>query len=387
LVAAIHGDNLHWASIRKDCLEYVRQCIDCQRYNISRKGFHPLTPIHAELPMDHVAIDLAGPFTTSEDQNHYVMVVVDVCTRFVFLSALPDKRASTVAGALFKVFCIIGFPKILQSDNGLEFVNSIIKELVKVAGIDHRLITAYHPRANGLAERYVGVTTGSICKQIHGTEKDWDKYLPAIQLAMNVKVVALHGSSPFSLFFGRKFNGFDSFEQAGDQLLSTEQLQERLDYMTTVVFPAISEKSKAVQQNMVNRFRQHVKDNLFPDGSYVMTIDVTRSGKLAPRYEGPYKVVRRTKGGSYVLQDNNGSLLPRNFPPSALKLISQDPVRAGQTYEVQAVLDHKGHGSKRKYLVHWKGYDQSENTWEPVDNFQDISVINDYWKRRKLSGQ
>ena len=46
-----------------------------------------------------------------------------------------------------------GTMKILQSDNGLEFVNTIIAQMVKLYGIDHRLITAYHLVANGMVER------------------------------------------------------------------------------------------------------------------------------------------------------------------------------------------------------------------------------------------
>ena len=387
LVAAIHEDNMHWPTLRRDCIEHVKQCMDCQQFNISRRGFHPLKPIHAELPMDHMAVDLVGPFMTSHRQNHYIMVLINVCTRFIFLHTLPDKQAVTIARALLNTFCIIGFPRILQSDNGTEFVNAIIKEMAQLAGMDHRLITPYHPRANGVAEHYVGVTTRAVSKYIQGAQQDWDRYLPAIQLAMNVKVVALHGSSPFSLFFGRQFNGFEDFRHTRSQLMSNEQLLERLEFMTKVVFPAISEKSSASQQAMVSRFRQHVQDNMFPDGAYVMVIDVTRIGKLSPRYEGPYKVVRRTRGGSYVLQESNGALLSRNFPPSALKLISQDPIRAGETYEIEAILDHRGEGKERTYLVKWKGYDSSENTWEPIDNFQDITVINEYWKRRGTSYQ
>ena len=45
----------------------------------------------------------------------------------------------------------------------------------------------------------------------------------------------------------------------------------------------------------------HSQDILFPDGSYVMTIDIIRWGKLDPIYEGPFKVMRRTRGGSYIL--------------------------------------------------------------------------------------
>ncbi|KAI1289077.1 hypothetical protein EDD11_009441, partial [Mortierella claussenii] len=43
--------------------------------------------------------------------------------------------------------------------------------------------------------------------------------------------------------------------------------------------------------------------------------------KLTPRYEGPYTVVRRTVGGSYVLKDGTGEELGRNFAPSQLKLV------------------------------------------------------------------
>ena len=38
---------------------------------------------------------------------------------------------------LFQVFCDFGFPKIIQSDNGTEFVNKIIKAIVETAIIDH----------------------------------------------------------------------------------------------------------------------------------------------------------------------------------------------------------------------------------------------------------
>ncbi|PRP73043.1 hypothetical protein PROFUN_16753, partial [Planoprotostelium fungivorum] len=43
---------------------------------------------------------------------------------------------------------IFGFPRILQSDNGTEFVNELMKLLKETAGFDHRLITPYHAAAN-----------------------------------------------------------------------------------------------------------------------------------------------------------------------------------------------------------------------------------------------
>jgi hypothetical protein len=92
-------------------------------------------------------------------------------------------------------------------------------------------------------------------------------------------------------------------------------------------------------------------------------------------------VIRQTHGGSYVLQDSDGTLLPQNYPPSSLKLISQDPILSGQSYEVEAILDHRGEEQKREYLVKWKGFDKKHNTWEPVGHFNDHAVIDKYWKR------
>ena len=47
----------------------------------------------------------------------------------VQLRATKSKRAAEIAYHLLDIFCIFGAPAILQSDNGLEFANSIITEL------------------------------------------------------------------------------------------------------------------------------------------------------------------------------------------------------------------------------------------------------------------
>ena len=36
-----------------------------------------------------------------------------------------------------------------------------------------------------------------------------------------------------------------------------------------------------------------------------------------------------------------------------------------EEYEVEAILRHKGKGTRRLYLVMWKGYPITEASWEP----------------------
>ncbi|EIE87969.1 hypothetical protein RO3G_12680 [Rhizopus delemar RA 99-880] len=110
-----------------------------------------------------------------------------------------------------------------------------------------------------------------------------------------------------------------------------------------------------------------------------------KTNKLDVPYEGPYKVKRITQGGSYVLEDEKGNLLPKNYPSSALKMISQDEViSSNKFYQVEAILAHKKVKGKYIYKCRWKGYDESEDTWEPTSHFADLKFIAEYWQRIDL---
>src|SRR5579871_4236825 len=110
---------------------------------------------------------------------------------------------------------------------------------------------------------------------------------------MNCKVAAIHRSTLFSLMFGRQFNSFQNYKQVQVGLLSYKDLKNRVDYLTRIVFSGISAKVNTMQKKIVNIFNKkiHTEDILFPDGSYVMTTNITRRSKLDPIYEGPYEVI------------------------------------------------------------------------------------------------
>jgi transposase InsO family protein len=73
---------------------------------------------------------------------------------------------------------------IIQTDNGKEFVSALVQTWTTAAGIDHRLISPYHPRANGLAERNVQTAKATIYKHLKGKEGDWAMYVPQVQFFM-----------------------------------------------------------------------------------------------------------------------------------------------------------------------------------------------------------
>jgi hypothetical protein len=213
----------------------------------------------------------------------------------------------------------------------------------------------------------------------------WDEHLPFIQLSMNTRVVSLHNSSPFSLFFARQNNGFSHFCDEKDNPLTQDKLLERLEYMTKTVFPAIKENTENTQKRMIERFNRTVLLNEFPDGAKVMTLDPILGEKLSPRYEGPYTVVNRNAGGAYILKDGTGAVLERSYAPSQLKLVLDDADES-DTYEVERVVAHRQHthdNTKKEYFVKWKNYSSKLNTWEPEENFIERESLTSYWKDKE----
>lgn len=387
IVNALHSEGIHWPNMHQDAVETAKKCKECQMFNIAKKGYHPLRPIHAFLPADHWAIDLAGPFRPTFGNNTYLLVMVDICTRYCVLRPIPNKQSDTIVKALIQVFGDYGFPRYLQSDNGTEFVNTLVKKLSEATGFDHRLVTPYHPRANGVAERWVQTSVRTLRKLIKGALKDWDHFVPCVQLAINAKISERHDSAPFSLMFARKMNTFSDYrDEESFRPMTEEELQERLDAMENIVFPAINEKVLAVLDAQKKAFdsKHHIVD--FPvDSEVVVVIPAKERTKLDTPHDGPYTVVRKTKGGSYVLKDVRGKILDRDYAPSQLKLISQDydlDSPCDDLYMVDRIVAHnKIAPGTYEYQVRWEGYTPDDDTWEPESSFTNVQTIHDYWKR------
>ena len=113
-----------------------------------------------------------------------------------------------------------------------------------------------------------------------------------------------------------------------------------------------------------------------------MAIDPIRANKLEPRYEGPYKIARRNRGGAYTLMDHDGTLLSRNYAPPQLMSVPSptNPKDHDNVVFVERILNHRKKGNNFEYLVKWKNFDDADNTWEPASSFFDISPIVFYWR-------
>ena len=390
IVQRIHADGMHWTSVYQDAVETVRACPECQKHNISKRGYHPLTNIVAHAPFDHVTLDLAGPMPVTERENVYLLVLIDICTRYTILRAIPNKQSDTVARILVSIFGDYGFPKIISSDNGREFKNSLQHKIMEHLGIERRYTTAYHPQANGSAESAVKIALNTVRKMCQSNTQDWDHYLPMVQLAMNYKIRNRTLTAPFSLMYARTINkikDYDSKEEKdklSSKYMTEEELLQRIDKMENIIFPATNERTKRIIEEYSKKYDKKKMMINIENGTHVMVRLPNRANKLAPLYEGPYTVVRRTQGGSYILKDEQNELLHRDYTPSELKIVSMDEsVIEDEYYEVEEIRDHRGTAGKREYLVKWAGYGERANTWEPASNFSDPMIVNKYWEKKR----
>ena len=382
IVKALKDQNITWSNILQDATDVTKACIQCIRYNITRHGYHPLKSIIANKPFDHLAIDLAGPFTTSNKNEHWLLVIIDIHSRFVLLRTLIDKSATSVADVLLKVFFDFGFPRILQSDNGTEFVNRVLKKITESACIDHRLITPYHPRANGAAERTVQTVKLLIYKLIKGIKKDWSLFVPFTQYCINNKIKICTKSTAFNIMFGRPANPLKDYSKQEPAVVDDDKIKQHALFMQQTLFPAIAEATSYVTELIEQRFNSKYKITEFINGTYVMIIDKERTKKSDPAHKGPYKIIYKNKGGAYVLMDLDGTILKRNYIPSELIPISNMDIFQDEVYEIETIINHRSNKNNEiEYLVKWKDYSDSHNSWEPFANFNSIKPIDKYWSK------
>lgn len=82
----------------------------------------------------------------------YIMSVIDVFSRFVFLRPLESKESSEVAENLLDIYNEHGAPTILQSDQGTEFKGTVKKVCERLNVIIIKS-SAYSPQTQGKDER------------------------------------------------------------------------------------------------------------------------------------------------------------------------------------------------------------------------------------------
>ncbi|MEZ0208583.1 MAG: RNase H-like domain-containing protein, partial [Candidatus Paceibacterota bacterium] len=225
----LDAEGVYWPSMLQDCKQLVQTCPECQMFATKHNGYQPLKSVPAYRPFDAISIDYFGPMPTTPRGSSYVLVCVDDCSGFIVLRAIPDKSAIESARALWNVYADFGVPMKIRSDRGTEFVNTLVRQIHSLLGVNHRVTAPYHPNANGKAESAVKLAKSALTRLAHEDWYNWDTFLATVQMGLNQRIPQRTGTAPFALMFARPFNSFQDYSGRDAPVMSPEEWTRHLD--------------------------------------------------------------------------------------------------------------------------------------------------------------
>jgi len=142
---------------------------------------------------------------TPHNGYHWILHIKDHFSKYTFLYALRDKTSAGVAACIAQWLVVVGIPRILQCDNGVEF-KGVLLILLKKYGIKIINGRARHPQTQGLIEQANGVVKTKLRFWLANHDgQGWSDALSDIALAMNRQSHSSLGSKmPYEIFFNRQ---------------------------------------------------------------------------------------------------------------------------------------------------------------------------------------
>lgn len=165
----------------------------------------------------------------------YVLAVLDVFSRFLWLRPLTDKYAHDVADELYNIYVEFGAPRVFQSDQGTEFKQEV--ELL-CSKLQARVIHGRprHPQSQGKIERSHGTWKRKVRTHLLNAANNpkadytWIDWLAGYARIYNEGKHSSLGASPFEVFFGRKPNRLETF---APNMAEMEEMEMEVDEIDT----------------------------------------------------------------------------------------------------------------------------------------------------------
>ena len=345
----------YWPGYRKEVRMFCDQCLTCKERNpeaVTGTLGEPPLPSH---PWHTVGTDLLQLPETAEGYK-YLLLCVDLLTRYAVGSALKEKSANAVVKAMRKLFIrnpLLGSPVKLLSDNGQEFANNRVYRLLRRHGTRQVFTTPYNPKGNGTTERL----NRTVLQLLRGTcepGQDWTAVLPevlaiynntkhqSIQVTPSEAITGRPGRHPELMpdwIAGRVKGRTNASSMLTDeeherlrrrygrsQVLHDEWRDAEIEWSQTLArhFEDIGDESS------ISRYRQHGGYNrgrqpaTLSEGDLVVIKDVHRppgvAGKLHRPFVGPWHVQKINPGRTLQLADMEGRELDRAIPLDHVKL-------------------------------------------------------------------
>ena len=193
--------------MNKDIRRYIDHCALCHREKAKVQAY-PLQMTEIQVhPFDKIAIDLVTKCETSSTDNKHILTIIDHLTGGPEAFPIPDKSADSIVLTFINQYLPVHMsPRYLLSDNGTEFKNQLMDNVLQQLGIEHIFSIPYHPQSNGKLEvfhKFLKPTLKRLCEK---DPTNWDKHINKVLASYKVTPNLATAKTPFFLVYGRDAN-------------------------------------------------------------------------------------------------------------------------------------------------------------------------------------
>ena len=393
---------VYWPSLRIDVERAVRSCGSCLQFRSAPIPHHPARSYTVPALFHRCSMDLMIGLP-EVDGFCNILVLTEYLSKYATAYAIKTKTAVEVSSCLLDYVFTFGAPREILSDQGSEFVNSVVASMCERLKILRRTSSPYHPSTNGLVERANRDLVGALEACCRDCPDDWPTMMQFVIFAYRtLPRESLNGYTPFEVMFGRPHNSFLSFvdeppASSSHQLSLLERASETRN-MFEGLLPSVQKRIKETKIEQQKQQDKHNEAQLIPSslavGEVVFARVLTRHRKLrGPQFTGPYKIAKVHSGGNYSLRCPTGRLLRRSYPIDQLRVVAPhiaDNVWRQLTvehippsdviYVPDRIVDHRTNpAGQTEYLIRWEGFSPEFDSWEEQSSILTPDVIAQYW--------